>query len=1024
MRFRPDGRPDGFTEWLDPRAPGAALTGEAARAVGERTAHDAWQIDLTPYRLAESWPTVRAGGRVDHTFVYERHSPRLNDGRYRLRLMVSGDRLTEVTRFVGIPEAFTRRYQHMRAANAALGTGATVILLLLCGVGGLGLGLFYGLRHGWVILRQPLAWGVVVAGLQLLAAINEWPLLWMTYDPSLPRIGFVLRHLAVLAMTFVGSAVFFGVSFMAAESLTRRAFGQHPQLWRLWSRPAGASLAILGRTVAGYLLVSVFLAYQAVLYFYGTGVLGWWTPAEALIRPRALSSYLPWLSPIANALQFALWEESLLRAVPLAGAALIGDRFGKRRWFVFGALILQAVLFSAGHATALTQPAYARALELIVPSLAFGVLYLALGLLPVVILHFAFDAFWFAMPLFVSTANGMWIDRAIVIGLAFTPLWIVGVARLRQGRWRELPDEIRNAAWTAPPATTVAVERSEHRGSPIVGIAPGVVRGCVVAGLVGLLGCLVAERFRTEVAPLDVTRVEADRMAREALAKRGVTLDDSWRVMPVPDDGRSAAERFVRDTAPDEQVRARYQPYLPMRRWRVRVARFEGNVADRAEEWTLQIDGRDHAPDVEHRLPEVHMAPSLDEDAARTLAYRTVQDRFGLDRDSLREVSARRSELVGRTEWNFTLQDVTVPPLPPTHPGVAAPAAGSQSEARILVRIAGTEVAAVRPFVSIPEPRVHADRTRQISEAIVPMLAGGLIAATLSTAAVLGLIAWTRRRFAVKVFLAMLGVLLATLAINAANDWPLQMARFETAQSLRLQSVTLLANACIGFLISAVAVALGSGMLARSMPGGSRLRTAAIVGVSLGLIDSAVSATTGVILRGAGTMTPDVSALGAYLPGLAAAIGGIPDLLVQNIVLLLLLTGFHRLTRGWTTRRRLLAPLLVAAGLLLSDAPVEAGWPAWFAAAGVFGLLLLSAYVLVLRHDLSLTPLAVGTAPALAQLQQSLHVGEAGLVGGALAGMAATMLVSWWLFRLLRGVHADAVPRVVSLPTVTVVGAL
>ena len=69
--------------------------------------------------------------------------------------------------------------------------------------------------------------------------------------------------------------------------------------------------------------------------------------------------------------------------------------------------------------------------------------------------------------------------------------------------------------------------------------------------------------------------------------------------------------------------------------------------------------------------------------------------------------------------------------------------------------------------------------------------------------------------------------------------------------------------------------------------------------------------------------------------------------------LLLLLTGVHRLTRGWTTRRRLLAPLLVTAGLLLSDAPLDAGILAWLASAGLFGLLLLTAYILVLRHDLS-----------------------------------------------------------------------
>ena len=60
--------------------------------------------------------------------------------------------------------------------------------------------------------------------------------------------------------------MFFGLSFMAAETLSRRAFGHQPQLWRVWGREPGASIQILGRTAGGYMLVSVFFAYDVVLY--------------------------------------------------------------------------------------------------------------------------------------------------------------------------------------------------------------------------------------------------------------------------------------------------------------------------------------------------------------------------------------------------------------------------------------------------------------------------------------------------------------------------------------------------------------------------------------------------------------------------------------------------------------------------------------------------------------------------------------------------------------------------------------
>lgn len=728
-------------------------------------------------------------------------------------------------------------------------------------------------------------------------------------------------------------------------------------------------------------------------------------PSEALIDPAVLASSLPWLSAIANALQAGFWEECLLRAVPIAGAAMIGDRFGRRRLFIVIAIVCQALLFGAGHATSPMQPAYARAVELILPSIGFGLLYLAFGLMPAILVHFAFDVIWFAMPLFVSTASGLWLDRAIVIVLTFVPLWIVLAARLRQGRWGDLPDAARNAAWAPPIAAAAVIAELPARTSVrSAGASPYFIGACIVAGLVGLAGWLAgSERLRTEAAPLAVTRVEAERIARESLAARGVALDDSWQVMPVLEDGRSKSNQFVWEAAGDARFQALEGRYLTQPRWRVRVAAFEGDVANRAEEWIVRIGGRDEAAAaVAHQLPESRYAPSLDEEAARALAYRTVQERFGLARSGLREVSARPIQYLSRTDWTFSFQDLTVPPIP---------YAGSQGEARIAIQIGGSEVTGTRPFMSVPEQWLRDDRARQAPAVIVAMLAAGLTIGVLGTAAVLGLIAWTRRQFAVRAFLALLSAFVAAALVNAVNDWPARMASFTTAQPFQLQVLLSIANGCLLLLIPAAATALAAGAVTRAMPVHWSPRIAAIVGVSLGLADAGVSTATDMIRGTQGPAWPDVSPLGSYLPMLAAATGGIPDLLVQNVTLLVLLAGFHQLTRGWTSRRLLLAPLLVGAGLLLTGPPSGAGIPAWFVAGVVSGLGLLSFYILVLRHDLSLTPIAVGTTVAVDHLQRGLHPAFPGAVVGALLGAVTTILVSWWLFGLLRHAHTRAVTR-------------
>src|SRR6185295_7437718 len=107
--FAADGTANGFAERLQEDAPGAALAAPAARAIAESTATGAWHVDLAPYHAVEQSEDRRTGGRVDHTFVYERTDRTLGEGRYRLRLAVGGDSLTELAYFVKIPDAFSRR---------------------------------------------------------------------------------------------------------------------------------------------------------------------------------------------------------------------------------------------------------------------------------------------------------------------------------------------------------------------------------------------------------------------------------------------------------------------------------------------------------------------------------------------------------------------------------------------------------------------------------------------------------------------------------------------------------------------------------------------------------------------------------------------------------------------------------------------------------------------------------------------------------------------------------------------------
>src|SRR5690606_15282366 len=201
-----------------------------------------------------------------------------------------------------------------------------------------------------------------------LAAINQLPFLWMHYHTAIASHLFLIQIFLSFFINLLVQILSLTIIIMTAESLTRRAFGNHPQLWSLWLPVNRSSYAVLGRTIGAYLLVGFNCAFVIAFYLISTRYFGWWTPSEMIFDPNILATYLPWLAPLALSLQAGFMEECLFRAIPLAGAALLGQRFGKKNIWIGAAFILQALVFGAAHANYPTQPAYGRLIELLIPS--------------------------------------------------------------------------------------------------------------------------------------------------------------------------------------------------------------------------------------------------------------------------------------------------------------------------------------------------------------------------------------------------------------------------------------------------------------------------------------------------------------------------------------------------------------------------------------------------------------------------------------------------------------------------------
>ena len=262
------------------------------------------------------------------------------------------------------------------------------------------------------------------------------------------------------------------------------------------------------------------------------------------------------------------------------------------------------------------------------------------------------------------------------------------------------------------------------------------------------------------------------------------------------------------------------------------------------------------------------------------------------------------------------------------------------------------------------------------------------------------MIAWSRGHYAPRLFLAAAGMVLVASMINVANGWPTVLAALTTSAPLPIQLIGVLAVGFIGLSLLAAIVGLALGAIPNRLAGLGMLpdRDALQLGVAAGLFGAAVVGVASWLRTPAWAQLPNLAPLGTVVPVVAAAIDPVTGFLTRLAVMTATLLFIERITCSWTQQRAAGLLTLGVIGFLSAGVPASGQMGGWALSGVVTAVALAVAYATLLRFDLTLVTVALGTMTAVGAIARGVQRPFPGaLPGSILAAILAALLAYWWL---------------------------
>ncbi len=404
VRLSTEGDLVGFAHTIPEDAPGTNVSIAEAQVLAENflNANTGWE--------AQRWERVDAssftqpGGRVDHAFGWKSLDYSAGDSELRYSVTIQGNSLGSLDYWIKTPEAYLRNFSSQRSRAGFINDIAYFLGLL-----GFLMACAIALVSGKPDKKQALIPALLGAGVSLASYLNYLPLFPASYnttqDYALFWSGAVMNAFFSATYTFV--MIF--IAWMGGQALAKfvwprqdRILARGPERWIEFSRSAWRGLMISG----------LHLGYVVTFYLLTSRFLGWWSPIGQGSASNVYATPFPFLEALDVGLNAALTEELLFR---LAGISLI-LWISRKRWL---ALLIPGLLWAFAHLSYVSDPIYARGVELTFVALLDGFLFLQFGLLTTIVAHFSYNMIITSVALFQSSDPYYLFSGIVVLAILF-----------------------------------------------------------------------------------------------------------------------------------------------------------------------------------------------------------------------------------------------------------------------------------------------------------------------------------------------------------------------------------------------------------------------------------------------------------------------------------------------------------------------------------------------------------------------------------------------------------------------------